>query len=453
MIRRSKGALPLDKGTIIPLTRQSKQETITKRRSSTGACGGFYIYGSVLCYIVVCIVLITTIFSTNESDASTAGAGKSTPNEQHNTINGIKGTIRAAPTDRIVETLSALARLPPAELRAMLADATKDPFRLEALKSGECPSRHWFEEVSVVDWLPTRRMPQISQWFKTRNDKNDKEHRPVAVYYEHLSKAGGTSFCKLAQSNMPRKEVPDYYCMPSERGKIDARIGSWKVEKVKKYFQQQTKRLVSNEWEPFNLDFLALQPKSEADLSGGKDGDILLMFVTSIRDPINRLLSAHKFWNGRDLSLELYLEEKSRHASQWTIGSEDFLGNVGRFNFATWKFSGGTLPVNKKQFKAEKLLSKAKQRPGTVDFSTPESDWQKPFETAVRTLARFDLAIPMELMSDNRRPLTDMLGWDNFEKVHVVNMGVVQNSNAANVLPAGEFDALWDANSLDMILF
>lgn len=32
------------------------------------------------------------------------------------------------------------------------------------------------------------------------------------VFFQHLRKAGGTSFCELARSNMRFKETPPYYC-------------------------------------------------------------------------------------------------------------------------------------------------------------------------------------------------------------------------------------------------
>ena len=38
------------------------------------------------------------------------------------------------------------------------------------------------------------------------------------VFYQHLRKAGGTSFCDLARRNLKSREVPPYYCMPDERG-------------------------------------------------------------------------------------------------------------------------------------------------------------------------------------------------------------------------------------------
>lgn len=416
------------------------------------------------------IILTIAVFRITESDPSNGSArSRVTPPLQpsllrprnarpSNDNNDGNGTTGAPSTDRVVETLVNLARMAPADIREKLSNAETDPFELEALKSGVCPWRGSVKDT-VIDWLPGRMLPQPSEWFRSRNEPNHGNHRPVAVYYEHLSKAGGTSFCKLAQSNMPKKDVPNYYCMPSEPGMADARVGSWAPEKLVKYFESKAHRLVSNEWEPFNLDFLDLQPRSEADLTGGSGDSILLMFVTSIRDPINRLLSAYKFWGilnssaKQKPSLEMYLQRRGRAAKRWYMMSEDFLGNVGRFNFATWKFSGGTLPVSEMQLDAEANLSKAKREPGSIDFSVAESEWRKPFETAIRTLSRFDLAIPMELMSEHHKPVTNLLGWTNFEKEHVVNIGKVQNNDASNDLAKGEYEALWDANALDMILF
>ena len=40
------------------------------------------------------------------------------------------------------------------------------------------------------------------------------------IFYQHLRKAGGTSFCDLANKNIPRKEIPPYYCMPDNKGSL-----------------------------------------------------------------------------------------------------------------------------------------------------------------------------------------------------------------------------------------
>mmetsp|Transcript_9673 Transcript_9673/g.12248 ORF Transcript_9673/g.12248 Transcript_9673/m.12248 type:complete len:516 (-) Transcript_9673:319-1866(-) len=403
---------------------------------------------------------------------------------QHDNSGSAPVSISAADsTDQIVESLVKLARMPVNELRTMLdnfddnndVDIIKnDPFQLSILQKGQCPWNKKEQSNSnniVIEWLPKRMLSQTSEWFKSRTSiahksRYNHEHRPVAVYYEHLSKAGGTSFCKLAQTNMPKVEVPSYYCMPSSAASPDARVGSWTKSKLTKYFKSKLHRLVSNEWEPFNLDFLSLQPTSEEELKTAfSEEDVMLMFVTSIRNPINRLLSAYKFWgilhNEEEVhpTLEQFTQRHARRASRWKIMSPDFSGNVARFNFATWKFSQGALPVTKIEMDAEQYLSKEALSSGGAsrfllsEAEEDESVWRQPFEQAIRTLARFDLVIPMELLSDYPKPLTDLLGWEKFEKSHVVPSGQVVNNNASSELSNEEYEALWNGNSLDMILY
>jgi|AntAceMinimDraft_1070359.scaffolds.fasta_scaffold119928_2 hypothetical protein len=116
---------------------------------------------------------------------------------------------------------------------------------------------------------------------------------------------------------------------------------------------------------------------------------------------------------------------------------QDFIARVGQPNFATWKFSGGALPVFGAPFAAQ-----------------PPGSWQAPFAQAVRTLAAFDLAVPMELLSAHPEPLGDLLGWRDFRETHVVPSGKVVNNDARQgELTASEYAALEDANRLDLILY
>jgi len=382
--------------------------------------------------------------------------------------------VRAASIDQIVETLMGLARMPTKDLRAMLegapssslAAAPTDPFHLSELRKGQCP---WSGD-DLIEWLPERPLLKSSEWFRQDNGSSNGDkagkHSKVAVFYEHLSKAGGTSFCTMAKANMPREEIPKYYCMPSEPGMVDARVGSWTREKLVDYFvdKPQTKnhRLVSNEWEPFNRDFLELQMMSDLDLAGGNNGGVYLLFVTTIRNPINRLLSAYKFWGilnnpaSEKPSIEEFLQRRGRRANRWKILSEDYAGNVGRYNFATWKFSGGKLPVTNLQMDAERHLKSGAKSAATIreiENTQKEQVWRQSFSVAVTLLAKFDLAIPMELFDEHHEPLQHLLGWTNFEKSHVVNIGKVQNNDATTELHSEVYDVLWEANKLDFVLY
>ena len=196
---------------------------------------------------------------------------------------------------------------------------------------------------------------------------------------------------------MEKKIVPHYYCMPSKPKMPDARVGSWPVQELEDYFVAKPHRIVSNEWEPFNLEYL---PKFAPETNS----KVQLVFVTSIRNPINRLLSAHKFWgilhNGAEVkpTLEQWLTRYARRAKRWKVLSGDFTANVGRFNFGVWKFSGGALPLSEANLAAETMLDGAKtnDEAATISYDKFEKflltkdQWLKPFETAVRTLSNFE---------------------------------------------------------------
>ena len=232
-----------------------------------------------------------------------------------------------------------------------------------------------------------------------------------------------------------------------------------------------------SEWEPFQQQFLELQMSPDTDLTAGTKDDVYLMFLTTMRHPINRLLSAYKFFsllNGLDAgdweppenanydvksSLEVWLQRHARRANKWKISDKDYAANVARFNFATWKFGGGILPVTEVERDAKETLSN--QTDGTLketvaalkSINDDEKMWRQSFETAIKTLIKFDLAMPMELLSEHTEPLNEMLGWTNFTLVHSVNMGKVVNNDASSELDPDLYDALWEGNKLDMILY
>jgi len=242
---------------------------------------------------------------------------------------------------------------------------------------------------------------------------------------------------------MKRKEIPAYYCMPSEPGMPDARVGQWTNDKLGAYLARTGEVLVSNEWEPFPLMRLELQSPTTP---------LNLVFVTSIREPLNRLLSAYRFWGVlhnpsttkppakrwlKNMEARALADSKSPRGMGKGVGTgRDFIARVGMPNFATWKFSGGGLPV----------LS-------SID-DTPSEQWSGHFEVAVKTLSMFDLVIPMELLSKHPEPLGELLGWKDFSETHVVPSGKVVNNDAATELGDEEtLQKMWAANKLDMVLY
>jgi hypothetical protein len=223
----------------------------------------------------------------------------------------------------------------------------------------------------------------------------------------------------------------------------DARVGQWENDKLGAYLTRTGEVLVSNEWEPFPLQRLNLQSPTTP---------LNLVFVTTIREPLNRLLSAYRFWGVlhnpsetkppakkwlKNMEARALADSKSPRGMGKGVGTgRDFIARVGMPNFATWKFSGGALPVI-----------------SSVD-SVKVEEWLTPFEVAVKTLSKFDLVIPMELLSKHPEPLTELLGWTDFSQAHVVPSGKVVKTDALTELgDEVTFMKMWEANKLDMVLY
>eukprot|EP00980_Cylindrotheca_fusiformis_P014658 scaffold3987_cov134-Cylindrotheca_fusiformis.AAC.8 len=372
--------------------------------------------------------------------------------------NAINNNDRVEATDdQIVTTLMNLAHRPPEELQQLLEGQDRNnsnPFRLDDLREGRCP---WTQDDSI-SWLPQKKSSERSKRFRSVQNSQpltDENAPVVVIYYEHLSKAGGTSFCNLAQSNMPKEQVPAYYCMPSNSLGYDARVGGWGMRRVQKYFTQSLLRIVSSEWEPFNLEL----PKHFLPENNER---LQMLFATTVRNPINRLLSSYKFFGsklygkskGKAPTLPEWLTKCAKNSQSWKIlDKQSMRSNLCRFNFAVWKFSGGTLPISPLNLQAKKQLTEELSTAEMKALSLQEEQWRKPFETAIRTLANFDLAIPMEELSGHPEPLTDMFGWTNFSTTHVVTKGKIINNDAKDEMSTRMHDILWQTNSLDMILY
>ena len=125
-----------------------------------------------------------------------------------------KKIIYTSSIDTIIKYLNKLAETPPTLLWTSFGmdkmDYGDDLFSLRELENGKCP----WEQTTVIEWLPPRphnseelsktyrRMMQNAR--KKRGETKEEQYNAdneVVVWYEHLSKAGGTTFCGLAQSN------------------------------------------------------------------------------------------------------------------------------------------------------------------------------------------------------------------------------------------------------------
>lgn len=319
-----------------------------------------------------------------------------------------------------MEALLMLARLPANVLQQKLE--VDDVFSIKPLMDHTCPF------TSLPDWMP-------------RDQPRHPTYDPF-IWYEHVSKAGGTSFCKTAEKNMPRFQIPPYYCMPRDYEDYpndpDGRVGLWTNEKFRRYrLTNPNIRLVSNEWHPFPEDRWALP------------NDDRLITVTTIRHPLDRLLSAYQFWGvttnrAEDKpTLVQFLNRRLRLSNSAPPDSRGIAFHVGRYNYIAWKFSNGTMPGGV-------LVDE-------IGFPGPwqGDEWVKPFQRAALTLAKFHLVIILELSSDSimANKTSQVLGWKQSQQVHTVNIGHAMNTNARSQLSTDEYNRLWEGNRWDVLLY
>ena len=398
-------------------------------------------------------------------------------NDIPNTTNNSNSKLYTSSIDTVIGYLNKLANMSPTEAWNYFGMEDKtygnDPFSLKELESGICPT-------TQIDWLPPR--PYNSNEIATKYKQMMQMHRKggrrrsqaeqynvedeVVIWYEHLSKAGGTTFCGLVNSNMLHWQIPRYHCMPKRDDRVDGRVGTWTNEYLVEYLRDERYNVVANEWDSFSIDKLQLSrrqldgsiPKVNLEPIGPS-----LLFLTTLRDPCDRLLSAYTFFavtttegkreakNQSPPTFRKWIASNIGRAGEYVVGDLDSrkgLGaNTARANHIVWRFSGGAL---------------------TNEVPLKQSEWKAPFETAIRVLSQQDLVLPMDLMTqDNlgKRALQELLGWHKFEvggrmrrknnaeNGHVVPMGGIKNSDARNHFSKEEFQQLWEENWLDNILY
>ncbi|KAL7538598.1 hypothetical protein ACHAXR_008695 [Thalassiosira sp. AJA248-18] len=350
-----------------------------------------------------------------------------------------------------------------------------DPFSLRELEGGKCPwsSSSTKEEKVTVDWLPSRpfnsetiakkyrnNMQSLKRGGRTRKqmEEYDQENE-VVIWYEHMSKAGGTTFCGLAQSNMMMWQVPKYHCMPRKGELMDGRVGSWPNDELVQHLIANRHAILSNEWDPFSLEKLELSSRKLDGTTPMKKKNNLgpsLLFLTTLRDPSDRLLSAYTFFaitttkqkDNNGPSFRQWIDNNLSRIGRYRVGKKGtgYRANTARMNHIVWRYSGGKL---------------------THLRTTEESEWESPFETAIRALSQQDLILPMDVMTKDglgKTALQQLLGWDQFaakgrfkggekKEGHVVTRGEIKNSNAREHFSKEEYRELWELNWLDNILY
>lgn len=184
-----------------------------------------------------------------------------------------------------------------------------------------------------------------------------------------------------------------------------------------------------------------------------------LLFLTTLRDPSDRLLSAYTFFaitvktakrDDDEFQAQTFNEWREnllKGVARYQIGSAQtgFRSNMARSNHIVWRFSGGML---------------VHAEPGE------DVEWKDSFIKAIQALSQFDLILPMDVMTEKtlgKLAMQELLGWKEImvkgsrnvdkEKSSVVTVGQRQNSNARDYFPKEEYKVLWEENWLDNIVY
>jgi hypothetical protein len=267
--------------------------------------------------------------------------------------------------------------------------------------------------------------------------------------------------------------VPRYHCMPRKGDLADGRVGSWDNDELVQVIAENEFAIVANEWDPFDLSKLKLSGRDLYHSNTNIQSSPALLFVSTLRDPADRLLSSYTFFSDYSeiqlkdpMNFGIWMKKNLGRVRNFKIGEKTaFRSNIARNNYMVWRFSGGNLGIDTGE---ESFFS----TPSNVFPSsvTDKSVWKQPFETAIRALSQHDLLLPMDVMTNEsgKKALKQVLGWSQFtatgrgivgekESGHVVTTGEVRNSNAKLFLEeresSAEFKALWERNWLDYILW
>ena len=165
-----------------------------------------------------------------------------------------------------------------------------------------------------------------------------------------------------------------------------------------------------------------------------------------MRDPLDRLLSAYKFWGvlhnpaPSKPTFETWLKRKRGEAAAHPLRTQpaNFASQVGRPNFAMWKFSG-----------ADPALDPC----GGGGGAAADACARAAFARALDTLERFHAVLPMEWYSYTPEVLRTLLGWTQLDEVHVVPSGKVQATATQAEVDEQTYARLWEENRFDYLLY
>ena len=276
-----------------------------------------------------------------------------------------------------------LARLSPAETLKQLEE--KDPFGTrtfeQQLQDAETTKGRilTLDEIQQLFPCPSNHritLPDQRNHTKALAFRNNEPG--TFLFFQHLRKAGGTHFCSLAERNFLRAAIPSYYCMPDYHwhhadGKPVTCAGcleQWTNEEITANMGRH--RIAGNEWDKLDPD---------------RHFDLPATFATSFRRPLDRALSQFRFEcvEGRGCQF--------KDIGRWWKHRNDLT------NVYIWTFS------------------KTRRIPRISFDDKFAQDRAEAMESAVDSVARFNLVLSMEWLAYAGMPIKEILGFQDTSAV------------------------------------
>eukprot|EP00538_Stauroneis_constricta_P004548 CAMPEP_0119555984 /NCGR_PEP_ID=MMETSP1352-20130426/8051_1 /TAXON_ID=265584 /ORGANISM="Stauroneis constricta, Strain CCMP1120" /LENGTH=466 /DNA_ID=CAMNT_0007602861 /DNA_START=144 /DNA_END=1541 /DNA_ORIENTATION=+ len=218
--------------------------------------------------------------------------------------------------------------------------------------------------------IPDQRRMDVVPEFQDRTSTS------TFLFFQHLRKAGGTNFCTLAQRNLPKEQVPKYYCMPDYHWRSPTHhhracggcYSYWNNTEMVTNMRAEGHKIMGNEWDAF-------EPQRFFELPA--------VFATSFRKPLHRALSQFRFECIEDRGCKIKEIEK------WWQKRKDL------HNVYVWTFTN------------QRLLQK--QQASATSISTR----QRLVGKAIDTIAKFHLVLVMEWLAYAPHHVHEILGFEN----------------------------------------
>ena len=254
-------------------------------------------------------------------------------------------------------------------------------------------------------------LPNVRLEDKARDFRDGK--RGTFLFFQHLRKAGGTNFCALATTNLPKRAQPPYYCMPDMAWSGQRNAGylhSWSNAEIGTRMAQSGYRIAGNEWENFDID---------------RHFDLPAVFATSFRKPLDRALSQFRFECIEDRGCNI------KDVHKWWDTRKD-LYNVYTTTFAdVSQGSKNTVKI----FRGE---------------GDAANERRKIIATAINTVAKFNIVLSMEWLAYSGTQVQSILGFNDLSALttrvrpHITQARRNDGQDTNNLGSASIAKASWD---------